>query len=243
MLVRSRRGRPGPGGARGARRRRPSPGSRRRVTSAPSPTTTSTTCASAARAGVVEHDRRPCEWRRSGARRGRPRSRRRRCRRGRRRPARRPRLGRDVDQQRRRRPRPGHGRRSGCWAPGRSPRAARAPRRRSTRSTRTPVGRVPRSVRGAAAVEGARRRAGRLSRLSGVKRQISSRPVGTGWSATSKEPCGCRWLSTLSMLEGGRGPNRVTVTTFSFYVRRGGRGGAIAAVSRPRLPSAARSAG
>ena len=36
-----------------------------------------------------------------------------------------------------------------------------------------------------------------LSRLSGVKRQISSRPVGTSWSATSNEPAGWRWLSTL----------------------------------------------
>ncbi len=36
------------------------------------------------------------------------------------------------------------------------------------------------------------------SRLSGVKRQISSRPVGTGWSSTAKEPVGCRWESTRS---------------------------------------------
>ena len=36
------------------------------------------------------------------------------------------------------------------------------------------------------------------SRLRGVNRQTSSRPVGTTCSATSKDPTGCRWLSTFS---------------------------------------------
>src|SRR3954451_20226426 len=39
-----------------------------------------------------------------------------------------------------------------------------------------------------------------LIRFSGVKRQTSSRPLGRGWSATSKEPAGCRWLATLSVV-------------------------------------------
>ncbi len=34
------------------------------------------------------------------------------------------------------------------------------------------------------------------SRLSGVNRQISSRPVGTGWSARSYDGGGFRWDTT-----------------------------------------------
>src|SRR5919106_1578267 len=37
-----------------------------------------------------------------------------------------------------------------------------------------------------------------LSRLSGVNRQISSIPRGTGWSASSKDPAGCRYEVTLA---------------------------------------------
>src|SRR5690606_41759316 len=37
------------------------------------------------------------------------------------------------------------------------------------------------------------------SRLTGVKRQISSRPVGTGWSSSANDRGGCRWLATVSL--------------------------------------------
>ena len=58
----------------------------------------------------------------------------------------------------------------------------------STVSTRDARRARRRSTVGAGAVERRRRRAGPRSRLSGVNRQISSRPVGTGWSVDVEGP-------------------------------------------------------
>ena len=54
-------------------------------------------------------------------------------------------------------------------------------------------------------------------RLSGVNRQISSRPVGTAWSSTSKEPSGWRWEETLAVsIASATAGVSVTVTTSAF---------------------------
>src|SRR4051794_4977227 len=60
------------------------------------------------------------------------------------------------------------------------------------------------------------------SRLSGVNRQTSSRPVGLGWSATSYEATGCRWDATVSTAAAtfGAASGRVsTDTAISFCVQ------------------------
>src|SRR4051795_734951 len=62
------------------------------------------------------------------------------------------------------------------------------------------------------------------SRLSGVNRQTSSRPVGIGWSARSKDATGCRWLATfwdVSTACATAGWS-VTVTNYRFLVLTGG---------------------
>jgi hypothetical protein len=95
-----------------------------------------------------------------------------------------------------------------------------------------------------------------LSRLSGVKRQISSRPVGTSWAATSNEPVGWRWLSTLPCSGPCSSAERTeSVVTVKALLSRFGLVAAAGAtatthgqaagrqVSRPRPPSAARSGG
>src|ERR1700712_1255464 len=63
------------------------------------------------------------------------------------------------------------------------------------------------------------------SRLSGVNRQTSSRPVGTTWSATSNDPSGCRWLSTFSGCSSASRTLSVATLTGSVLPgsRRGGR--------------------
>ena len=53
------------------------------------------------------------------------------------------------------------------------------------------------------------------SRLSGVNRHTSSRPVGTGWSPRSYDGTGCRWLSTVSTAVATFGIS-VSVTYFAF---------------------------
>jgi hypothetical protein len=53
-------------------------------------------------------------------------------------------------------------------------------------------------------------------RLSGVKRQISSRPVGIGWSSRSKELTGCRWLSTWSASRAEATASRASAVTVTW---------------------------
>ena len=213
---------------------------------APSPTRTSTTCGQRRAAGVVEHDGRPgvapkrtTTWPASvtsascaGQRRRRS-ARRRRCR-----PARR-RAASTAPRRARARAKRVLGTRP------LTPRSARASSPSDALDADAVRG-VPGARRGAAA-RTRRRRAGPRSRLSGVKRQISSRPVGTAWSATSKEPTGCRWLSTLSTSRAVR--NRIRDSHYcstSLSVRTtGGAGGGAdrRRISRRRPPSAARSGG
>ena len=112
----------------------------------------------------------------------------------------------------------------------RDPHRARSPRPWSarTRSHRP----VRRTVHAEVAGRAARRRAAPRSRLSGVNRQISSRPVGTGWSARSNDAAGWRWLATVSTALDRSAAGSVPVAS-----------GEASGLSRRRLPSASRSAG
>ena len=79
------------------------------------------------------------------------------------------------------------------------------------------------------------------SRLSGVNRQISSRPVGhrvVGERRTT--PAGCRWRRHLRRARAPRPAARISVTVTTFVRRVQGGAGGRAAISRPRPPSAAR---
>src|SRR5690606_6037765 len=82
----------------------------------------------------------------------------------------------------------------------------------STPSTRTPSGVF--QVQVVVLVRNGASACSSLSRFSGVNRQISSLRPGTGWSATSQDPAGCRCESTLSVVSTARAAagSCVTVT-------------------------------